>query len=129
MTDRIERGANASFIVDFVARGDSEGQWKLVLVEEGPWKNAEAELRRVQDRLYNCIEAAIDGQIATRFPETSGGFMTIQLHGYNLPPVPIQAFWQSFSAQVLTLPEYSEALKASDHVSSIAFELDLSSIH
>lgn len=112
-------------IVDFVARGDTDREWKLVLVEEGPWEELESEMRRLQDRLYNCLEAAVDGLVAEQFPDTIGSAIVIQLDGYNLPDDTVSAFWQKFSSQVLNVPDFAQALASSDFVSDIKFELNL----
>ena len=55
--------------VDFVARGETEGEWKMVLVEQGPWSGSiEDALQRIQKRLYDCLDAALDGQLAEKYP-------------------------------------------------------------
>ena len=60
-------------VVNFVSRTDDPNEWRMVLVEQGPWNGgSERELRRIQDRLYGCLDAAIDGQLAEQFPETRG---------------------------------------------------------
>lgn len=40
-----------------------DGAFVMVLVEQGPWDEADVtqHLRRVQDRLYDYVEIAIDG--------------------------------------------------------------------
>jgi len=113
------------FIIDFVARGDTDKEWKLVLVEEGPWEELESEMKRLQDRLYNCLEAALDGLIAEQFPDTIGSAIVIQLDGYNLPDDAVSAFWRTFSSHVLNFPDFAQALASSEFVSSFKFELNL----
>lgn len=116
-----------SVTVDFVARGEDPQTWKLVLVEQGPWSEAEiqAQLRRVQERLYNCLDAALDGQVATRFPESLGGQITIRLDGYGLPEEEVRSFFEAFAKQVLQLPDYASALASTQNVGGIDFELSL----
>jgi len=113
------------FIIDFVVRGASDQEWKLVLVDEGPWEDLDSELRRLQDRLYNCLEAAMDGQVAEQFPGSTGSAIVIQLDGYNLPDDPVSAFWRRFSSQVLNVPGFAQALASSEFVSEVKFELNL----
>ena len=51
----------------------------LYLVEESPWElPIEDRLRRIQDRIYNTVDVAIDGQLLTTHPETKGRKIRIQ---------------------------------------------------
>jgi hypothetical protein len=123
MTDRVTT-------VDFVARGNSPNEWRLVLVEQGPWTNSlEANLSRLQDRLYGCIDAALDGQVAEKFPESRGSRITIQLDCYNLPREPIDEFFEEFASGVFSIPDYRNALNNSPFVNQIGFEITFDSIH
>ena len=102
----------------------------MVLVEEGPWDEAdhEAHLRRVQDRLYECVDAAVDGRLAEKFPESAGQRVLIRLDGYNLPGAVVREFFDRFASTVLQLPDYAAALAKSEAVASIGFELQLSEL-
>lgn len=113
-------------VVDFVAKGHHENEWRMVLVEQGPWTEPfEDELRRVQGRLYACIDAAIDGQLAEKFPQTLRQRVIIQLDGYGLPKDEVRGFFDRFAAGISTLPDYRQALLASSYVTDIAFKLNL----
>ena len=99
----------------------------MVLVEEGPWppSETEANLRRLQERLYDCVDAAIDGQLAERFPESNGGLVTVRLDGYDLPYVEVRELFERFSSSILHVPDYASALGRSSFVSGIKFQLNL----
>ena len=114
----------AKVTVNFVTKSKDESHWRMVLVEEGPWRahEVEVQLRRIQDRLYTCIEAAIDGQLAEQFPASRGKPVTIQVDFYDVPEEPVRAFFQRFSERALQQPSYSQALEASEFVESIIFE-------
>jgi hypothetical protein len=115
-------------VVDFVAKGDTAEEWKMVLVEEGPWAGSvEDHLRRVQARLYGCIDAALDGQLAAQFPESMGKRIVIQLDCYKLPKSEVTEFFGKFSGGVLSARDYSKALKESQFISGISFELNFDS--
>jgi hypothetical protein len=119
-----------TFTVDFVAKGASPDEWKMVLVEQGPWKEAIAdELGRIQNRLYESIDAVLDGQLAEKFPETRGAKIVIQLDGYNVPADEVRDFFSRFSEGVLKAPDYQKALTNSPFAQHITFELNLDSIH
>jgi len=107
----------SDFQVDFIAKNP----WRMVLVEDGPWDDCAYELNRLQDRLYSCLDAAIDGQLAEKFPESIGQVVTIELHGYNLPQDEVSNFFSRFGSSVLKLPEYAQALKESAHISGVSF--------
>ncbi len=116
-------------VVDFVARGDGPDEWKMVLVEEGPWNGSvETELRRVQDRLYGTVDAALDGQLAERFPESKGKRVIVQLDCYNCPGTEVSEFFDRFSKGVFATADYEQALDRSPFVSGIAFHLNLQAI-
>lgn len=116
--------SETSFKVDFVAKGERPGEWRLILVEEGPWKDGiDQNLRRVQGRLYNCIDAAIDGQITERFPASTPQRIVIELECFNVPREPVTDFFERFSSGVLETPDYQKALQQSRFVDEIAFAL------
>lgn len=117
-------------VVDFVAKGESPDEWKMVLVEEGPWiGSTDDQLRRVQERMYGCIDAVLDGQLAESFPESKGKRVIVQLDCYNVPRAEVEVFFQRFSSGVLSLEDYRQALGNSEFVQSIGFEISFDSIH
>ncbi|MEP5766050.1 MAG: DUF6572 domain-containing protein [Halieaceae bacterium] len=120
----------AEVTIDFVARNDDESQWSLVLVEQGPWSATETndELRRIQERLYACIDAAIDGNVAETYPTSAGKSFIVRLDGYNLPDDEVRNFITKFSEGIFELPDYKNALRNSNYVKSISFEVNLSEI-
>jgi hypothetical protein len=84
--------------VDFVARGADASSWHLVLVEQGPWPAADitSELRRVQERLYGCLDAALDGKVAEKFPDSTGQRITIRLDAYDLPEIEVRGLFDAW---------------------------------
>jgi len=113
--------------VDFVTRGDTGEEWRMVLVEEGPWNPPyDDAMRRLQARLYDCVDAALDGQLASKFPDSRGKRVVVQLDGYRLPESEVGSFFSRFAAGALNTDEYRTALASSTYVSAISFELNLS---
>ena len=116
--------------VDFVAKSPSANEWKLVLVEAGPWAEPVADhLRRIQGRLYGCLDAAIDGQLAEEFPETKGRRIVIRLDCYDVPRSEVGTFFRAFSQGVLAQVDYREALENSPFVESFGFEINFDDLH
>lgn len=121
--------SECSTVVDFVARGESPSEWTMVLVEQGPWVDSiTLNLRRLQDRLYGSVDAALDGQLASQFPESKGKNVTIRVDGYNLPRAEVTSFFERFSRGVLLMEDYKRALNDNEFVSGISFKLNLLSI-
>ncbi len=116
----------SDFLVDFVAHGSTPEEWRMVLVEEGPWKKPiDGQLRRIQTRLYECVDAALDGQLASKFPESRGKRLVVQLDGYVLPNEEIDTFFRRFAAGIFEVEGYRQALASCPYVSDIRFELNL----
>ena len=92
--------------VDFVARDQPHGGWALVLVEQGPWESdaISNHLRRIQERLYGCLDAALDGAITAQFPESRGKPLVIRLDAFSVPESELRAFFARFAAEVPKLP-------------------------
>lgn len=112
-------------LIDFVARGDSPDEWKMVLVEEGPWAGAvENELHRIQERMYGCIDAILDGQLAENFPESKGRRIIVQLDCYDVPRSDVEDFFQRFSTGIFSLDDYREAFEHSEFAKSVGFEIN-----
>ena len=109
-------------LVDFVAKDP----WQMVLVEEGPWTDISAQLAQLQYRLYACLDAAIDGQLAEQFPGSSGQLVTVRVDCYSVPQAETQEFFSRFSSAALDLPDYKAALVATPHVSGIQFAINFS---
>lgn len=112
-------------IVDFVAKGDSPDEWKMVLVEEGPWLGSLNEhLHRIQQRMYGCIDAALDGQLAEDFPESKGLIIVVQLDCYNVPRSEVEIFFQRFSSGIFLVDDYRRALENNKYVRNVRFEIN-----
>jgi hypothetical protein len=107
-------------LVDFVAKDP----WQMVLVEESPWTDLSTKLARVQDRQYGCLDAAIDGQLAEKFPGSSGQLVTVRLDCYSAPRAEVEAFFNRFRSAVLDLPDYKVALAKTPHVSGVQLAIN-----
>jgi hypothetical protein len=108
--------------VDFIAFDEARGACLMVLVEEGPWTApAEVHLADLQDRIYGCLDAALDGQLAAKFPEARGKQVVVQIDCYDLPSGDVDSFLKQFAAGVASLPDYST--EASPFVREFLFEV------
>lgn len=120
----------STFTVDFVARGERPDEWNIVLVEEGPWQKNQIEihLRKLQGRLFECIDAVLDGQLADKFPDSMGAKIIIQVDGYNLPQKETKEFFDRFSQGVFEIDDYRRALQTSPYTREISLEIRFDSI-
>lgn len=99
-----------STLVNFVATNATQDEWTLVLVEQGPWSGPIAvQLRRIQERLYGCIDGALDGKVAEQFAASKGKTIVIRLDCYNVPRDEVAQFFDGFSKGALLTPDYREA--------------------
>lgn len=117
-----------TFVVDFVVKGDSPDVMKMVLVEEGDWSDIDARLRLLQQRMYGCIDAAIDGQLADQFPETKGKKIVVSIDFYDVPHAEAYEFFERFSNNVFLIPSYGDGLKQSRFVEEIVFEANFETL-
>jgi len=115
--------------VNFVTRRP-DGACVLHLVEEGPWDEEaiERNLKRVQERLYNCVDALLDGAVAEQFPETIGQVGVIQLGCYDLPTERVQAFFDSFTRFINESREYQDDVSKSPYVSDLEIKINHGSL-
>ena len=109
--------------IDVISKA-RDGSWVMTLVEEDPWAPDELvpNLRRIQERLYGCVDAAIDGHIARLYPESHGKAIVVRLDCYDTPDAPIREFVDQFAAHVCGAADIQRDLKAKGFVSSLRFE-------
>lgn len=98
----------------------------MVLVE-GPWDGAvEEHLRSLQDRIFGCLDAALDGQLAEQFPEAKGKEVVVRVDCYDVPRSDVEAFVYRFANGLAALPDYSTV--ASPFVRQLRFEVNFDTL-
>ncbi len=110
--------------IDLVTEHPETGVFAIILVETGPWAlgTEDAELRRIQGRLYDCVDVAVDGHLAAKYPNSRGRTVRIQLDTYDIPEELVRPFFSRFADHVSTWPEIQQAIQAKQNVKSVAFE-------
>jgi len=102
----------SEFTVNFIAFNEERDACLMVLVE-GPWAgDIEEHLRNLQDRMFGCLEAALDGQLAERFPEARGKDVVVRIDCYDVPRGDVEGFVSRFADGIASLPDYSTATSA-----------------
>jgi hypothetical protein len=93
----------------------------MVLVE-GPWSGeVDDHLRSLQDRMFGCLEAALEGQLAEQFPNSRGKTVVVRIDCYDVPQDEVDAFVKRFAEAVADLPDYST--DGSPYVGRFQFEV------
>jgi hypothetical protein len=95
----------------------------VYLVEEGPWPENDAgwstRLRELQNRLYDAVDAVVDGDLAGRFPDLQGNAVRIQVDSPSGCPTQLQAFVDRFGEALDDPGEYRDAIAKSAFVSGL----------
>jgi hypothetical protein len=119
-----ERSAGHKVKIDLVTEHPETGVFAIILVETGPWTpgSEERELSRIQERLYNCVDVAVDGHLAAKYPDSRGRPVRIQLDTYDIPDSLVRPFFERFANHVATWAEIQQEILAKQNVKSLTFE-------
>lgn len=112
----------SNLTINFITRR-GDGAIVLTLVEQGPWDESAvaAELERVEQRLYDCLNVVLGGQLAARHPDSKGQPIVIVLDCFDLPEEPLRDFAREFVERVTNWDALREELKTCDYTSSVDF--------
>lgn len=82
----------------------------MVLVEQGPWEIGDVDdnLRRIQDRLYDYVETALDGHLTRRYPDAAGQPIWIRVDCYDTPDEPIRSFLARIESHLRASHEFRQ---------------------
>ena len=105
--------------VDLVTRRP-DGAFVLTLIVQGPWGGDYSfELQALQDRLYNCVDIAIDGLLAEKFKDSVGRHVLIRVDAYGTPSGVVSEFVERFSGHISGSEEYQLAVRDNNFISSL----------
>jgi len=112
-----------SVCVDLISRRPIDEAFVLVLVEDGPWADAEIleNLKKLQSRLIKTVDAVVDGSFARQFPESSGKHFVIRLNSYNVRSEELDVFFTRFTAWIKKSEKAARGIEAR-HILSLHFE-------
>src|SRR5262245_46224355 len=100
-----------------------DGTFVLVLVEQGPWMDApEVHLRKLQERLFDYLDVAIDGHLAALHPESRGKLVVIRVDAHATPQGAVCEFVERFALHAQASTEIQDAVANQDFVSALDFE-------
>jgi hypothetical protein len=72
--------------------------------------------------LYDCVEVAVDGHLAAKYPESRGRPLTIRLDTYDIPEAVVRPLFERFAEHVNTWPEVQHKIEAKQNIKSITLE-------
>jgi hypothetical protein len=110
--------ANITF--NLITDDPKNNEFVVYLVESGPWSHDVGErLKKLQGRLYDAFDAVVDGALSSKYPESKGRRIRIQVDGYNSPPETVLNLVRKFAAFIHESQEYQNAIKESSFVTHI----------
>src|ERR1041385_3038487 len=69
--------------IDLISYDPANDEFVLYLVEDGPWPENHAAwktcLLRIQNRVFDAIDVAVDGNLASRYPDSLGKRIRVQV--------------------------------------------------
>ena len=109
---------NISF--DLITEDPKNNEFVVYLVETGPWSDASNErLEKLQGRLYNALEVVVEGALASKYPESKGRRIRIQVDSHNSPPETMLNLVREFAAFIHESNEYQKAIRKSPFVTDV----------
>lgn len=106
--------------VDYITHTEDKAEYALYLVEDAPWENTENRVKVMQDRVYTALDAVLDGQLASDYPDSRGKKVRIEVvcRGPN-PPSRFQEVVNRLNEIVNTTGDYKRDIDTSEVVCSL----------
>ena len=110
--------------IDLVTYDPKRDAHILVAVEHGPWPtDSTAEyLQRLQQKLYDFVDIAVDGLLVTHYPESKGKSVVIRLDCYDTPREESERLLFRFAEHIHASREIQAAIAEQGHIKDIDFE-------
>jgi len=112
--------------IDLVTYDPKRDAHILVVVEQGD--GSEDCLRRLQERLYDYVEIAVDGFLAEKYPESKGKSVVIRLDCYDSPREACERFFFRFAEHIHASTEIQAAISKHRNIKDIDFEFNWQAI-
>jgi hypothetical protein len=109
--------------LDTVTWDPANEEFVLYLVEDGPWPETGREwvkcLDRIQDRIMDAIDLAVNGHLLKKFPDSAGKRVRIQIDSPHGVPAQVAALTARLRAYVERNDEYRDAVARSAHIEGL----------
>ena len=108
-------------IVDLVSENKDGSEFSLHLIEGDPWDDTEmpTKLRRIQDRIYDAIDIALDGKLAQKYPDSKGKLVNIVVRLQGKYPRQAVELVTGLNKLIISSGEYQAEIAKSSFVSGI----------
>jgi len=107
----------------FITRGSAPDEWQVVLTAVGPWHDVPRELLKLQDRLYDSVDAILDGQISATFPALQGCRLVVRVICVDAPEKEVRDFFERFTNGIFQQGDYRKARDQRRYASDIGFAI------
>ena len=102
----------------------ADGSFCMVLLETSPWADDYMDhLNSLQDRMFDCVDIAIDGKLAQKYPESKGEEVLILLDCYGIPQDAVDEYFNRFQAYIRSDEGVLGDLENNAYISGISFEI------
>jgi len=109
--------------LDLITETPETGEFALIIVEDGPWPDKDADwkecLSGIQKRIYDAIDIAIDGQLAAKYPDSKGRRVRVQIDSPSGLPSALATFVTRMKEHVENSNEYSSAIQQSPFIQGL----------
>lgn len=113
----------ARIAIDFVTHDPAHDEFALYFVEDGPWNldnsMEENSLRQIQDKVFDAMDAAIDGGLATALPDSLGKKVRIQIDSPSGCPDLLQELVTKINEYIQGTAEYASAINHSTFIAGL----------
>ena len=114
----------SSATIDIITKTPESGEFALILVEDGPWPDGNSDwsncLSRIQNRIYDAIDIAIDGHLAAKYPDAKGRSVRIQIDSpHGVPKQLMQLISNLRNLFEQKENEYHKAIKQSQFIQGL----------
>jgi hypothetical protein len=79
--------------IDLISYDPMDDEFALYLLEDGPWPQKGSAwkkcLSRIQSRVFDAIDTAVDGHLASRYPDSSGKKVRVQVDSPQRLPLEV----------------------------------------
>eukprot|EP00456_Euglypha_rotunda_P020980 TRINITY_DN18162_c0_g1_i1.p1 TRINITY_DN18162_c0_g1~~TRINITY_DN18162_c0_g1_i1.p1 ORF type:complete len:124 (+),score=26.96 TRINITY_DN18162_c0_g1_i1:155-526(+) len=95
--------------INYITHNVDLSEFTLYLIEKGPWPEPVRErLLPIQERIYTVVDAVLDGQIASDYPDSKGKRVHVEVvFQGGEPPADALSMVARLDEHVCNSPEYA----------------------
>lgn len=113
--------------IDLVTYDHTNDEFVLILVEDGPWPHEVSSWReclsKIQQRIFDSIDVAVDGQLAAKYPDSRGKKVRVQVDSPSGAPARLKALISTVRDYLQANNEYHSAIAESPYIKGFTVAL------